>query len=452
MNKNYNFNTAIVFSCSICNLNCVYCNIDKNPALKELDDILEDSFKGDYYFNRIKKYFNKDGLRTLETWGGEPLLKIERIFPLIDSLVKYYPNFQTFFSSTNFSFANWPEKVMSLVECFEKYPLRRFHVQLQLSIDGPEYLNDLGRGNGTTQLCLNNYRRLLDLLKEHDSKNVKLSLHCKQTLSSDAIDQLQTLDSVKEYYEFFDKEFLKPFEEKQLTWVEFTPSEPNTAVPSPITVKDGKKFAKLVKLCQDLKEYNEINNISLFGNKFVPFKCHSGACKLTNTYKEGPAGCGSGAMNGNISFLPANMLCICHLGFGEFVDKYKIYQTKSAKDNDEHKVISFDKFIEETRFKSCLTEDQYDLFMDYVEAMSNQDSTNRMAHMVETIIALGEANLINPKYANRENALQGARYIANSCPFCINDAINMNGTMGFQQIAMYKEILNGVDDLVKEGD
>ena len=106
MNKNYNFNTAIVFSCSICNLNCVYCNIDKNPALKELDDILEDSFKRDYYFNRIKKYFNKDGLRTLETWGGEPLLKIERIFPLIDSLVKYYPNFQTFFSSTNFSFTD----------------------------------------------------------------------------------------------------------------------------------------------------------------------------------------------------------------------------------------------------------------------------------------------------------------------------------------------------------
>lgn len=49
--------TAVFFTCGICNLNCRYCNIDKNPILKDIDQILEESFKDDYYFNRVKKYF-----------------------------------------------------------------------------------------------------------------------------------------------------------------------------------------------------------------------------------------------------------------------------------------------------------------------------------------------------------------------------------------------------------
>jgi pyruvate formate-lyase activating enzyme-like uncharacterized protein len=36
--------TAVLFTCGICNLNCRYCNIDKNPALLEIDKILEESF------------------------------------------------------------------------------------------------------------------------------------------------------------------------------------------------------------------------------------------------------------------------------------------------------------------------------------------------------------------------------------------------------------------------
>ena len=54
MNKK---DTAIFYSCGICNLNCNYCCIDKNPILKEIDKELGESFQGDYYFNQVKKYF-----------------------------------------------------------------------------------------------------------------------------------------------------------------------------------------------------------------------------------------------------------------------------------------------------------------------------------------------------------------------------------------------------------
>ena len=50
------FETCVLYDDSICNLKCRYCYIDKNPALLEIDRILADSFKNDYYFNFSKKY------------------------------------------------------------------------------------------------------------------------------------------------------------------------------------------------------------------------------------------------------------------------------------------------------------------------------------------------------------------------------------------------------------
>ena len=52
---------AVVFPSGVCNLQCRYCGIDKNPALKQIDDRLEESFKGDYYIERIKLYGIKGG-------------------------------------------------------------------------------------------------------------------------------------------------------------------------------------------------------------------------------------------------------------------------------------------------------------------------------------------------------------------------------------------------------
>ena len=52
-----NFSIITLYSYGMCNLNCRYCTIDKNPALKEVDDYLKKSFENsDSYFQRILKY------------------------------------------------------------------------------------------------------------------------------------------------------------------------------------------------------------------------------------------------------------------------------------------------------------------------------------------------------------------------------------------------------------
>jgi len=130
---NYNMyrNTAVLYTCGVCNLNCRYCNIDKNPVLAEIDKQLAASFEGDYYFNRIRQYFpEKTMLRNIETWGGEPFLHMERIYPLLRKLIEFYPYFDNMYSSTNFSYPTWLDQFFGLMDIFGEYPTRYFQYTL----------------------------------------------------------------------------------------------------------------------------------------------------------------------------------------------------------------------------------------------------------------------------------------------------------------------------------
>ena len=84
INKNGERNTAVFYTCGTCNLNCRYCNINKHPILSIIDKELEESFRGEYYFKRVKEYFpRKDMLTDFETWGGEPFLHMDRFYPVL---------------------------------------------------------------------------------------------------------------------------------------------------------------------------------------------------------------------------------------------------------------------------------------------------------------------------------------------------------------------------------
>jgi sulfatase maturation enzyme AslB (radical SAM superfamily) len=103
-------------------------------------------------------------LKKFETWGGEPFLRMDRIYPLIHQLIEEYPYFNSGYSSTNFSYPTWTDQFFGLMDCFGDYPYRDFHYCLQLSVDGPEYINDAGRGKGVTKRCLENFQKLTTLL------------------------------------------------------------------------------------------------------------------------------------------------------------------------------------------------------------------------------------------------------------------------------------------------
>ena len=104
-------------------------------ALKEIDKLLEESFKDpNYYFERVKKYFPvKSDLEEIQMWGGEPTLYIERLFPLLHKLINYYPNLFSIYHSTNMVADDWADKIVSLFNDAEEKLVDEFKIILRLS-------------------------------------------------------------------------------------------------------------------------------------------------------------------------------------------------------------------------------------------------------------------------------------------------------------------------------
>nr|DAN08272.1 MAG TPA: hypothetical protein [Caudoviricetes sp.] len=55
---------------------------------------------------------------------------MERMHNLIRQLCSYYFYFNSFYSSTNFSFPQWTDKVLDLLKVFGEFSPRRFTIYL----------------------------------------------------------------------------------------------------------------------------------------------------------------------------------------------------------------------------------------------------------------------------------------------------------------------------------
>lgn len=431
-------NTAIFYTCGVCNLQCRYCGIDKNPILKTIDEALGKSFEGDYYFNRVKEYFDKGQLKRVETWGGEPFLHMDRIYPLVNQLIEYYPYFDEMYSSTNFSYPQWLEQVFGLFDQFGKYPHRDFHYQLQLSVDGPEEINDAGRGMGVTKRCLENYNKLLDALREGRlPQNVYLDITLKPTLDNDTIRRICSKDKIIAYYQFFEENFIDPAQD--IPRVATYAPIPNTAVPSPVTVEEGRIFAELCRLCREIESENETYKYFKYYREITPFT--SNITQDALTYKYNYHYCGTG--NSMLGFLPNNMISICHEGFTQFVEEYKKMAAESTR--DETSTITFNKFLGDVDagIKLCVDDAGYAKHECHMGYFNTEGTSTRLSSITSLIMTLAMAGQIEPCFALEENALKGAIFIQCHTSFCIKDNINKTGSISNVPVGLIKLLLNG---------
>lgn len=441
-------NTAVLYTCGVCNLNCRYCGIDKNPVLKEIDDALGESFKDpDYYFERIKKYFPDRGqLRNVETWGGEPFLKMDRIYPLLHRLIEYYPYFKGMYSSTNFSYEGWKEQVFGLLEQFGDYPYRRFCYCLQLSCDGPEYINDAGRGKGTTQKCLKNFNEFIEEMGQRVPGNVDLTFTIKPTLDIKSFKLLLEKERIIEYYQFFEREFLKKVRQLCYSNVRIVEPVPNIAVPTPATAEDGRLFSKLCRLTREVESENEEKGYFEYYRDITPFSEANGECQRCLSYRSPRGTCGIG--NSVVGFLPDNMISSCHEGFIDFVKRYKELAAKSKR--TEFGTIEFDKFVGERKTPLCLTDEEYARFEKQMDNLIPMGASARLASLTLQIVLLAMAGQVERKYVNQEEALKAAIFLSEHTAYCVKDNFNINGTAGLIPEGNIKLILNGAMEHIEK--
>lgn len=436
---------AVLYTCGTCNLNCKYCNIDKSPILTEIDKQLEESFKGDYYFNQFKKYFPLPYmLQEIQTWGGEPFLRIERIFPLIHRVIKEYPYFKTMFSSTNFSYPEWIDKFMGLMNCFAEYPEREFTYKLQLSVDGVKEINDRNRGQGVTDRCIENFDKLINIIKENNfPANITLQFEIKGTWDLDVIHDMLEKQKIIDFYQFYEKNYIDKVHELNNPKVSINLTVPNTAVPAPTTVEDGHAFAEVVRICKEIEQENWTEHYFKYYTAITPYLGNINFLDLRGW----GGGCGSGM--GMVGFLPNNMMSICHEGFVEIVEAYKKHY---AKREDTNLSINIDKFTETTPINMCISEDQYALHERLMEDFGNGNESCRIANAVNMIFALAMAGQVDPKYINELEALKAACYIRDTCAYCIKNNYDQLGSFFLEPVDLYKLLLNGaLDYLLQDG-
>lgn len=437
--------SLVLYPCATCNLHCHYCNIDKNPALNKIDKLIEESFLDEnYYFNRIREEFpNREQLKNIGFWGGEPLLKIERCFNLLSKIIDYYPYLNSFFVSTNFSYPNWIDKVDSLFQEIGRYPERDFNFTLQLSCDGPEYINDKGRGLGVTEKCLKNYEILLDKLPKILPSNMFLTISLKPTLDINTICELDSKEKIIEYYLFFEKKFLKPVANLALTNVIAYKSVPNVATPIPATIELGKKFGIFCKNCKELEKTPE--KYFEFYKRITPYSLKDGEEPNKNTfesYKCETLGCGYSIFS--VGLLPKNLYSTCNEGFVYCDESYTTTKDKNEVES------TINKKIDKKNQQICLNAEQHKNFQKHLLSFNNTSATSLVGNLASMIVMLSLTKHIEAKYSNIEKATIAARYIIQDIGICLKDNYNSTGSISMIPNGLIILLLNGALPYIME--
>ncbi len=440
------FETCVLYDDSICNLKCRYCYIDKNPALLEIDRILADSFKNDYYFNFSKKIFNQNKLKKIEIWGGEPSLHLDRTFNTLHKMIQYYPKLYHFMFSSNMTTDCFMKQFTNLVELLNNYPERNFKLELQMSIDGPTYINDINRGNNTTKKFTETFCKLIS---QADNlfpleKNIDFSCFFKPTLDASSIRMLQTKEDIINYYKFFE-EYEKIAEQVKTVKFHFNPGIPNTACPSPHTIEDGKLFANLCKLCREVEKENEEKKFFSFYKYITPFANNCDSCR-----KEGFNCYGTcGTTRTIIGLLPNEMLSGCHNGFVELASDYKKYcNEETAK--EQNSTLDFNLFLNsQHNNRMVFPYDKLDMYRHQMEAYYLPDSCFEILNLVSEIQLLALNNQIDKQYLDLNKAVEGANFLGTHTAYCIRDNIGSTGSRSLVPVGLIKLLLNGAKEYIE---
>lgn len=445
-----NWRSCVIFyTTAVCNLNCVYCYIDKNEALKKIDDMLDESFKGDYYFDFTKKMFpNPQQLRRVEYWGGETILRLDRAFETTKKLIAYYPNLCEFSFSTNFVSDVWFDEFLGFCDIFREFPQRRFNLFLQLSIDGPEYINDPQRGKGVTKRFIEHFKHFIELKKEDKyPHNLMINFFFKQTLSSFSIPLLQTKEKIIEYYQFFEefKDLAAYYEDENFS---FDVTIPNTACPSPHTQEEGKMFANLCKLCREIEKENLVDkHIFKYYRAITPLAPRSSNYKqCANLRTQGTGNCGMCTVN--IGLLPHNRVSLCHNGFVDLIADYK-KRCMEDKNLLSH-AIDAELFNRNTNVRdtNCSLE-EFETFEKIAKAYGEPQHF-QLTELVCLIIYLAKGGLIDTKYADVKAATDAALFIENSTSYCIRDNLGSSGSAICMPMGLIKLLLNGAKEYIED--
>lgn len=439
----------VLYTTATCNLNCVYCYIDKNPALVKIDEELDKSFQGDYYFNFAKEMFpDPMQLTCVEFWGGEPTLRLDRAYDTVEKLISYYPNLTSFFMSTNFTGSDWNNQFFHFIKILQKYKNRNFRFNLQLSLDGPEYINDAQRGDGVTEKFKQHFVSYIEQLNKILSipdNNVSIIAQFKPTLTSEIINGLiMDKKNIIDYYQFFDS-FKAYFDETSTlnkNTADLYLTIPNTASPSPHTRQDGIDFAEFCRLCAKINAENKTaRRYFKYFNDIMPFRPRYMIHYDSLSYCQSCGACGSG--RNVVGLLPFHYISCCHNGFVNLISDYK-----HAAEKNKDTVLDFRLFMDNSNYM-IRTKASYPQYEKNVAFAYTGTSGLKLSNMSATINLLAKNHQIEDKFTDTKESLKAALFIQASTAYCFRDNVATTGSVGMVPVGLLKLLLNGAMEIIE---
>lgn len=428
-----------LFTTALCNLKCSYCYICKDNlnSLAKMDQDIKNDWEQNNYISRLKRDFPKTDLNNINhisLWGGEPLIGMDRFTPKFLQFKELLPNLNWLDFSTNLTLPNAIEIIEDLLKTIassNKYnDKNQFILDLQISIDGPEELNDVSRGKGVTSKILNNYKKLLKLKVP---ENIKIMVSTKPTLSLESIKDFKSLEYVKNYYKFFDEEFYERYIlDNRSKNLNLFLGIANYAEPYDYTTQDGLQLAEVYKI---FEEVSQKNNFKAFqGRSLVPYVSRY-PMRASNINK--PISYETGGACGKLVFdaclIPNDKYAVCHRSlFDGYVD---YHNSKVGEIDGEYEDNCTFDLTQYNKLRYALNQ---------IYHSSNKQIKIDMDQMIN-LHAL--AGTIDSKYILPKNRLPVINFMG-QVAMCLDSNMHLQGSLYVQPYWWIKFLLNGAFDSI----
>lgn len=331
-----NITKLMVLGSSVCNLQCDYCYLrdqHKNNAYVLLNKEIQKAWKDGTYVENIKKVFSEiksppERIRSLEIWGGEPLIMTNNLIKPLEELLTYFKNIDYINIPTNFTRINGLfEFIQKAEEVKQKQNFNsRLNLHVQISTDAPDgELQKLGH-----DVSFEVYKKNIISLFEQLStikplEKIYLLIEVHATLEGkEIIRYLDTYKAIKEYcdaYNDFHLFVINKAKEYNLDSYVFQMSEttfPHNANPMFTDVEDALKLEYILSLTKYVGRKTEYKLLSET-NEPIYFKnaCSVGSLPIV---EDNPVCMESGVMA--LTIMYDGTICECPCDFIISFDKY----------------------------------------------------------------------------------------------------------------------------------
>lgn len=452
---NFKLKSAELYLSSSCNLKCSYCYISKNPGFYELDKMVQKNLSNNIYLKNLKKAFpDKYALEELILWGGEPSLGFEPFGNHLYSILDEFPNITKFMTSTNFC-----TDIKNFTDLFDKINDygRPVEFKIQISLDGPIYINDTNRGLGTTEAILENLRSLTEYANEKQWENLNLSMSFKPTISIENIKhflsgtQEENFKRVVGYHKFFESIFEEFENTNQNSKIELNSKPAMTYVmPGQYTSEDGKLFTEFLKLMHEIEKEHDQHPIFKFTNRIDATR--NRMLKGYEAFVRGST-CGyCSIFKSRMAILPTEegLMAGCHRSFSDYFESY----LKGREDLNERNVISVSEGL------TNAVKDNFFYSITQSDMLKMQEKMRQIYSAIELpIVAIAsliyELALIgqtDPVYLDDNDKLVRAAYIIRNNTPCLYDHMATTGTFMTMDPSVIRLYCNGAIEYILESE